>query len=198
MGFTDKITAWLETFGPFGLFMAAGLDSFVPLGHVVDPTVMILSHTHQDPIQFAAIAVAGSVIGTTILFLLVRAFGDAFVNKRLKPETRARMESLLQRYGLLLVIIGGIMPPPFPFKAVVLVSGLTHMRLVTFVAGVLVARTFRYGLESILAVLYGDWALMFMREHYPLVGVAAIALTVGVWLFARRMMRAAPAPAPAE
>jgi membrane protein YqaA with SNARE-associated domain len=192
MSALGRLSAWLQGLGPLGLLLAAGLDSFVPLAHVVDPMVILLSYSSGNPFLYAGAATAGSVLGTTVLFLLVRAGGEAFVAGRLPAERRARLERALGRHGAAAVVVGGILPPPFPFKAVVLLAGLARMPLSTFVAGVAAARAFRYGFEAALAVLYGEWVLRFMKDRYGRVALAAAALLIGLWLATRLLLRTRP------
>lgn len=193
MEWINKLASWLKAIGGPGLFLAAALDSFIPLAHIVDPMVVLLSYSSGNPVLFAGLAVAGSVLGTTLLFLLVRKGGERFAARRIPPERRRRIEGWLRRFGVATVVAGGILPPPFPFKGVVLLAGLARMRLPLFVVGVTLARAFRYGLEATLAVFYGDWVLAFMRERYPLIGLAAVALLVPALFLGQRLLRA-PSP----
>jgi membrane protein YqaA with SNARE-associated domain len=194
VGRIEQLATWVRSIGPFGLFLAAALDSFIPLGHVVDPMVVYLAYTTASPFLYAALAIAGSVLGTTVFFLIVRKGGEAFVVKRISPQRRVQLGARVQRWGVASVIVGGILPPPFPFKGVILLAGLMRMPLLTFVLGLTIARTFRYGLEAALAVRYGDEVLRFMKERYPIVSIAAAALLLAGWLVARRLMREAPCP----
>ena len=128
----------------------------------------------------------------------MRRGGEAFVSRRLKTDRRAALERFVEQNGLAAVLAGAILPPPFPLKGIVLLSALARMPLLSFVLGLAAARVFRYGLESTLAVFYGDWVLSFMKERYPVIGLAVAALLAGGFLLARRLTRApeeAPAPA---
>jgi membrane protein YqaA with SNARE-associated domain len=195
----DRLANWLAALGPLGLFLAAALDAFVPLAQVVEPTLIVLAYRSQNPLPWVALAVAGSVLGTSLLFLLVRKGGEALAGRRLSGERRAQVEGLVARWGVLAVAVGGILPPPFPFKGVILVAGLGRMRLAGFVAAVALARTVRYGLEAVLAVRYGDQVLRFMARHYPLVAVGlAVLLVVAVVVVRHYRLRHAPLAAPAE
>ena len=192
-----RLEQWLEAYGALGLFLAAGLDSYLPLSHVVDPTVVYLAYTNRDPFTYTLIASAGSVLGTLLLFLLVRKGGAAFVERRLGEDRCRRLTAVLDRYGLLAIFVGGVMPPPFPLKGLVLVAGLARLRVATFAIGLALARLFRYGLESVLAVVYGEQALLVMKEHYTAVGLIAVGLTIASFLVARRILKSTE-PATAE
>jgi membrane protein YqaA with SNARE-associated domain len=193
------IGPWLESYGAAGLFLAAVLDAFVPLAQVVDPMVVLLSYKSRNPFLYSGIAVAGSTLGNTIVFLLVRSGGDAFVRRRLKTDRRAALERFVEQNGLAAVLAGAILPPPFPLKGIVLLSALAHMPLLSFVLGLAAARVFRYGLESTLAVFYGDSVISFMKERYPVIGLAVAAVLVVGFLLGRRLTRTPEeAAAPAE
>ena len=188
MDLIDKLAEWFTALGPLGLFLAAALDSFVPLSHVVDPMVVYLSYKHDDPVTFALVATVGSVLGSSVFFFLVRAGGDGIAEKLIRPGLRNKLTRTLERYGLVAIIIGGVMPPPFPLKGLVLVAALARMPLPIFVLGFTVSRLVRYGLESTTAVFYGDQALEITKQYYPLVGLAAVTVTLGFWLIGRKLM----------
>ena len=185
----SRLAAWLESFGPFGLFLAAFLDAFVPLGHVVDPMVVYLSYRRNDPVTFAGLAVLGSTLGTTLFFFLLRRGAEALARRRAERSERPRLAAFVEHNGAAAVAIAAILPPPFPFKAVIVLAALGRMSILTFALSVLGARAFRYGLESVLAVLYGEWVLEFMKQHYPSVGAVVAALTVLGWWIVRRRSR---------
>ena len=191
----SAIASWLESYGGFGLFLAAALDAFVPLAQVVDPMVVLLSYKSGNPVLYATLAIAGSTLGNTLLFLLVRRGGEGFVNRRLKPETRERLTRFVRNNGLVSVLAGATLPPPFPLKGVVLAAGLVRMPLLLFAGGMVTARVVRYGTEAVLAAFYGEAVLTFMKQRYPEIGLATAAVLIGLWLVYRRWLRAEPAAA---
>ena len=80
---------------------------------------------------------------------------------------------LLQKYGLLVVIVPALLPPPAPFKIFVLLAGVAAIPVWQFAAAIFIARFIRYGGEGLLAVYYGDQAGAFLQAH---------AKEAGLWL----------------
>jgi membrane protein DedA with SNARE-associated domain len=81
-----------------------------------------------------------------------------------------------ERYGVLVVLIPAILPPPAPFKIFVLLSGVAGIRPAKFVTAILLGRGARYLVLGVLAVKYGERALEYVEEH----GVATAAVVIGV------------------
>ena len=72
-----RLSEYLITFGAFGLFAVALLDStFVPLPSSVDALMILLSTTNPSWLVFYAfMATTGSALGCLILYLISRRAG---------------------------------------------------------------------------------------------------------------------------
>lgn len=191
---------WVRGFGVAlggpGLFLLAFLDSaFIPIPEGVDILVILMSIQHPERMPlYAGLATLGSVAGCYVLFLLGRKGGEAFLRKRFKAATVDRTMARIQKYGMLGVAIPAILPPPTPFKAIVLAAGMARVRPLDFVLAVAAGRGLRYFGKGLLAVWYGEAAITYFRENsgtlYLIVGglVGAAALTY--ILLQRRRVRA--------
>jgi membrane protein DedA with SNARE-associated domain len=89
---------------------------------------------------------------------------------------------LFQKYGLLVVIVPALLPPPAPFKIFVLLAGVAAIPVWQFTAAIFTARLIRYGGEGLLAVYYGDQAGAFIKAHATEAGLvlAGTALIGGL------------------
>ena len=67
-----------------------------------------------------------------------------------------------ERYGVLVVLIPAILPPPAPFKIFVLLSGVAGISLAKFVTAIVIGRGARYLALGILAVWYGESAMAYI------------------------------------
>ncbi|HXG65680.1 MAG TPA: VTT domain-containing protein, partial [Blastocatellia bacterium] len=147
IGIKSKLAAlgaWLATFGAFGLFTIALLDSaLLPLPSGPDLIMITLSAAYPAwmPV-YALAATAGSTIGCTLLYLVARRAGVAAL-RRIKLERRERIENLLGRYDMLAIMVPAILPPPFPFKPFILSAGAFKLRIERFVAAIFVGRAIR-------------------------------------------------------
>jgi membrane protein YqaA with SNARE-associated domain len=176
-----RVSEYLVTFGPFGLFAVALLDStFVPLPSSADALMLLLSTTSPRwMVLYAFMATAGSAIGCWILYLISRRAGSRALS-RFSEAKQKRVKDLIDRYDMLSVLVATLLPPPFPFKLFVITAGVFRFSLLRFMIAVIVGRAFRFLLEGYFAVRYGAEAKVLLARYYPWIGLAFAA---GVVLF---------------
>lgn len=144
---------------------------------------------------FPLFAAAGSVIGCNILYTIVRRGGQAVLRKRFKVQSIKRVERAYERFGFLAIGIPAILPPPLPFKIFVATAGALEYPRWKFLLTVMIARSFRYYVEGILAVFYGRRVLLFLKDNgLVIVSVAGSLVLIGavVYLVVRRRRGALP------
>ncbi len=192
--FAAWVEAWAVAWGGPGLFVIGYLDSsFLSFPEVNDLLVMGMAMSHPARLlYYSLMATLGSVAGCLTLYYIARAGGEAFVRKRFKEHHVDRGLVLAQKYGLLIVMIPALMPPPMPFKIFILVAGVAEIPVAQFIAAVFAARFIRYFGEGLLAVWYGQAAFAFLRAHAGRIGLtlAGLALVVGVIVILLRRRRA--------
>ena len=174
-----RLVAWIQGFaeslgGP-GLFIIAFLDSsFLSFPEVCDALIVLLTVQNRERMVFyALVTMLGSIGGCYALYSVGRKGGEAFIRRRFKARHVDRAMDTFRRYGMLAIIVPSLLPPPMPFKIFVLAAGVARMRPIEFLIAVAIGRGIRYFGEGLLAVLYGEQALTFLREN---------AHTVGLWL----------------
>ncbi|HMV48348.1 MAG TPA: VTT domain-containing protein [Blastocatellia bacterium] len=185
IGSTMKsLQAMLIGFGALGILAIGFMDAaFIPLPGGPDVVVMALSHhNHTMMPVYVFAAVAGSTIGSLVLYFAALKSGQTVLRK-FSPEKRARVEDLLERYDILAMLLASVLPPPFPFKLFVLSAGAFKMQLWRFVAALVVGRGFRFLLEGILAVKYGEQATDIFKHNYPKIGLGVAAAILVIYLF---------------
>jgi membrane protein YqaA with SNARE-associated domain len=181
LGWLDKLKNGLVALGPFGAFLIALLDSFIPIPGGTDLAVIALSAKDPAlaPVTVLA-AVAGSVVGSTIVYLGARKAGRAALS-RIKPDRRERVENLLGRYDVAAVAVAALLPPPFPFKVFNLSAGVFKLKVARFVLAVVIGRFVRFAVEAALAIRYGEAALEMIKRHGLVVLGVVAALGVAFW-----------------
>ena len=138
---------------------------------------------------FPLFAAAGSVIGCNLLYTIVRRGGQAVLRKRFNLASIKRVERAYERFGFLAIGIPAILPPPLPFKIFVATAGALEYPRWKFLLTVMIARSFRYYVEGILAVFYGQRVLLFLKDNGLVIlsVVGSLALIGGiVYLLVRR------------
>lgn len=135
---------------------------------------------HSAVFYFPLFAAAGSVIGCLLLYSIMRRGGQALLRRRFKAEHILRAEQAYARFGVLALAIPAVLPPPLPFKIFVATAGTLEFPRWRFLVTVMIARSLRYYTEGILAVLYGERALRFLRDNGLVIIsiIAALALVV--------------------
>ena len=176
------MSEYLITFGAFGLFAVALLDSsFVPLPSSADALMLLLSTAHPRwMVLYAFMATAGSALGCWILYMVSRRAG-ARALRRFSEARQKRVKDLIDRYDMAAVLVATLLPPPFPFKLFVVTAGVFRFSLVRFMIAIVVGRAFRFLLEGYFAVRYGDEAKEILARYYPWIGLG-LALAVLIWV----------------
>ena len=174
-----RLSEYLITFGAFGLFAVALLDStFVPLPSSADALMLLLSATYPSWMLFYALmATSGSAIGCLILYLISRRAGARALN-RFSEKKQARVKSLIERYDMMAVLVATLLPPPFPFKLFVVTAGVFRFSLLRFMLAIIAGRAFRFLLEGYFAVRYGAEAKVILAKYYPWIGLGLVAAIV--------------------
>jgi membrane protein YqaA with SNARE-associated domain len=199
--------AWIKAFaaaigGP-GLFIIAFLDSsFLSFPQVND--LLVISMVVQHPywmIYYAGMATAGSVAGCLAIYYVARKGGDALVRRRFKGHLLDRAHGLVERYGVLTLLVPAILPPPAPFKVFVLLAGASRMSVGPFVAAIAAGRGLRYFGIGLLTVWYGQQAFTFLEKNGRITALAIAGIVVvlgGAYLLWKRFWRRDRALTPAS
>ena len=172
--FWNLVASW----GPLGVFATAAIESLgIPNPGGTD--VLLLAVTIVNPssaIYCALLAVAGSLIGTSIFFELTRRGGERFLAQRTTSGRGAKFREWFQRYGLLTVFIPGLLPIPFlPFKFFAACAGALGVSRTRFLLVLLAARVPRYFCLAYLGAQLGENSLTWVKSHmWQLVAFAVV------------------------
>jgi membrane protein YqaA with SNARE-associated domain len=189
-GVMKSLQAALIGLGALGVFAISLMDAaFIPLPGGPDVVVMALAHhNHAMAPAYVVAAIAGSTIGSLLLYFIARKGGQAALRK-FSPKKRARVEDLINRYDIWALLLAAVMPPPFPFKLFVLSAGAFRMRLWRFIAAMVIGRGLRFTLEGWMAVSYGEQAADIFKQHYPKIGLSLAAAIVIIFLLNNLLKR---------
>ena len=186
-GVIAAVQEWASELGGVGLFVIALLDSsFLSFPQVNDLLIIVLSTKYPERMPYyAGMTTIGSLIGCYLLYGVARRGGEVFLRKRVKGRYADRAIALYQRHGLLAVVVPALLPPPVPFKVFVLLAGAAAVSPVRFGIAVAIGRGIRYFGQGYLAVLYGEQAAEFMKQHGAEIGIglALTAILIGGTVF---------------
>jgi len=193
------VIAWAQAFalsiGGLGLFFVAFIDaSVLSLPEVND--ILIVYMVMKSPsylVYYAAMATAGSVGGSLIVYYLGRKGGETVLRRQFSREQVDRMQGRFARYGMAAVVVPAMLPPPVPLKLFVLGAGAAGMRVSTFAWAIGIGRGVRYLAEGVLAYYYGAAAFEYIKRHGVQVALwgSVIAVAVLIVYYWRRQRRRA-------
>lgn len=194
-----RIATWLEVnviglplylAAPAMIIIGALDSSLLSLPEIND--YLVVGRCYKYPsaaFYFPLFAATGSVIGCNLLYSIVRRGGQAVLRKRFKLHSIKRVERAYERFGFLAIGIPAILPPPLPFKIFVATAGALEYPRWKFLLTVMIARSFRYYVEGILAVFYGRRVLLFLKDNgLVIISIVASLVLIGgmVYVFVNR------------
>ena len=184
-----RLSEYLITYGAFGLFAVALLDStFVPLPSSADALMLLLSTTNPSwMLLYAFMATSGSALGCWILYLISRRAGARALN-RFSEAKQQRVKNWIEKYDAFAVLVATLLPPPFPFKLFVVTAGVFRFSLLRFMLAIIVGRAFRFLLEGFFAVRYGAQAKEILAKYYPIIGLG-FAVAIVLFLVLRQKLK---------
>jgi membrane protein YqaA with SNARE-associated domain len=190
--FLARLSAYLVTFGSLGLFILCLLDStFVPLPSSADALLIVLSATSPHWMLFyVLIATLGSTIGCVILYYIARRAGSRALS-RFSASKQKRVKDLIDRYDMLSVLAACLLPPPFPFKLVVITTGVLRINVVRFALAIFAGRAFRFLFLGYLAARYGQQAKGILTKYYPWIGLG-LAVLIVAYVIVRALLKRRP------
>jgi len=170
----------LATLDSVGLPVVGGVDILLVTLSARDPNLAFLA---------ALCAIAGSLIGSVILFGIARKGGEVLLAKHISSRKGARLHAWFECYGLVTVFIPALSPIPLPLKIPVICAGALEVRWSRFIAVIASARAIRYFGLAFLGRVYGQAAARFITEHWLLLTVIALGLAALGFVLLRILQR---------
>ena len=195
--FLLKFTAWiafLRTLGAWGVASLAALDSAaipIPLD------ALVASYVFSNPGHawlYAIAGAAGSALGSLIPYYLGRAGGELFLLKRIDEAKLRRIRDRFERQEFLALMVPATLPPPTPFKLFVFAAGVFEMRVSQFLLAIASGRLIRFGILSILTVIFGPQIVARTKNLIHNHPSLAVLLLVVILLLAYLVFRLVRAP----
>jgi membrane protein YqaA with SNARE-associated domain len=183
-GLLKSIYLTLIGFGAAGVLVIGLLDAaLIPMPGGPDLVVMALSqHNHSLMPVYVIAAVIGSTLGCLVPYWIGRKAGEASL-RAFSEVKRARVSRLVNRYGLWSMLAGALLPPPFPFKILLITAGVFRVKIWQFLGALAIGRTIRFILEGLIAVRYGEQAANIFKDYYPAIGLGCAAVVLAIVIF---------------
>jgi membrane protein YqaA with SNARE-associated domain len=190
---TSLTWRWLVRLGGPGLVLLGIADnSVVPLTGSMDVLTIWLAAGHRNlwP-YYAMMATVGAVIGGYITYALGRKGGKETIERKLNKDKAEKLLKRLDKWGFWSVVVGALLPPPFPLVPVLLAAGAIQYSTKKFLAALTLGRSVRYCLVAGLGSLYAKPITSFFNRYYkPTALVLAGLAAIGSFFAIREYLRA--------
>ena len=188
--------------GGIGLLLLGILDSsflVMPLGNDL-LIIGLISAERRNPqyffgsipiwVYYVIIASIGSMIGVLLVDLVMRRAGERGLAKFVKPERIAKLKAKMETHAGLAVITATLMPPPFPFTAVIMTASALQYPRKRLLLAVFCGRIVRFTIEAMLALAFGRRLERFLNSRFVeyaviafmVVAVIASIISVSRWI----------------
>jgi membrane protein YqaA with SNARE-associated domain len=172
--------------GGLGLLTLGAFDSsplVVPMGN--DILVLALSARYHDRVlYYVAMATAGSLIGCLATDWISRK-SEGGQKKFLSDKHLDYIRQLVEKQAGWTLVVSSLMPPPFPFTAIVAAAaafGYPRKKIMSHVGA---GRFARFSIEGALAIHYGRWIIKQAESPWlDHIMIALIVISIGGSTFA--------------
>ena len=182
----------LAPLGPWGMMAFAAVDGSF-LGMPLD--AIFVSYVYHDRARFwlyVLLGAAGSALGSIVIYVIGYTGGEVLLRKRLSPERFEKIHASFDKHEFWALMFPAMLPPPTPFKAVVLAAAAFEMNFGHFLLAIFAGRLVRFLIEALLTLWFGPGIVArtgaLFSEHYVMI-LAIIGELLGVWLIWRILKR---------
>jgi len=179
----------LAPLGVWGVFAISAVDAAF-MGLPMD--AIVASYIYKDQhgfLLYVLLAAAGSALGSIVIYVIGYTGGEVLLRKRLSPARFQKIHASFERHEFLALMLPAMLPPPTPFKAVVLAAAAFEMSFSRFLLAIFAGRFFRLLILGCLTLRFGPQVVEIgggvIAHHFKWVLIALGAVAM-VWLVWRR------------
>src|SRR5258705_4692774 len=160
------------------------------MGLPMDP--IVASYINKDQhgfLLYVLLGAAGSALGSVVIYLIGYPGGEVLLRKRLSPARFQKIHASFERHEFLALMLPAMLPPPTPFKAVVLAAAAFEMSFWRFLLAIFAGRFLRFLILGFLTLRFGpqvvELGVRIIAHDFKWVLLALAAGVLG-WLVWRR------------
>jgi membrane protein YqaA with SNARE-associated domain len=190
--YAEWIKHVLAPLGPWGMLAFAAVDGSF-LGMPLD--AIFVGYVYNDRSRFLLyvfLAALGGTLGSIVWYVIGFTGGEMLLRKRLSPAKFAKIHASFERHEFWALMFPAMLPPPTPFKIVVLAAAGFEMNFGHFLLAIFAGRFVRFLIEGLLTLWFGPQVVTLtgnlFRHHFVAILMAAAILVAG-WLLWRRAKR---------
>jgi membrane protein YqaA with SNARE-associated domain len=182
--------------GIMGLFLLSALDSsffVLPFGNDL-LLIALVSRGHSSLmwIPYVLVSAVGSLVGVLLVDVVMRKAGEKGLEHFLSPQKIERFKQKIQNKGGVSVFIATLLPPPFPFTAVVMTASALQLPRGRLLGAVFAGRLVRCTIEAVLALYFGRKLISYIRSDvvtyvvYAMIALGVVLSTLSLLTWLRR------------
>ncbi len=187
-----RYTAWIlglmKVLGIWGPFVIAFADSAL-LGMPVD--FIVATYVYQDRrrlLVYIVMASLGSALGSIPLYIIGYFGGEKVLRKRISEERFLKIHRSFEEHEFWALMFPGMLPPPMPFKILVLGAAVFEMRFRDFLVAIFLGRFVRFLVLSVLVLWFGPQIVGLFggvfKRHWIMV-LSVMVVGICLWLTRR-------------
>jgi membrane protein YqaA with SNARE-associated domain len=175
----SKLEHTLLLYGGWGLVGIATLDSAgLSMPGVKDFLLIYLSS--RDPNRawlYALGCTVGTVAGSFFIYFIGQT-GARLLKRKPSDREMSRAKKWLIKNDFLTVLVASLLPPPLPFKPILLGSGALRISPVRFTGALVLGGILRFGLEAWIGVRYGVGGGDFLKRNLVWISLGFVTIVV--------------------
>jgi membrane protein YqaA with SNARE-associated domain len=190
--YAEWIKHALAPLGPWGMLAFAAVDGSF-LGMPLD--AIFCGYVYTDRSRFllyVVLGAVGSAVGSIVWYVIGYTGGEVLLRKRMSPAKFEKIHASFEKHEFWALMFPAMLPPPTPFKIVVLAAAGFEMNFWHFLLAIFAGRFVRFLIEALLTLWFGPevvtlTANLFAHHYWGLL-IGAVMIAAG-WLAWRRITR---------
>ena len=155
----------LAPLGVWGVFAISAVDAAF-MGLPMD--AIVAGYIYKDPsryLLYVLLAASGSAVGSIVMYVIGYTGGEVLLRKRLSPERFEKIHASFDKHEFWALMFPAMLPPPTPFKAVVLAAAAFEMSFPRFMLAIFAGRFFRFLILGFLTLRFGPQVVELGRRR---------------------------------
>lgn len=174
---------WIHDLGVPGLILLGILDNApflsTPAGGVDAIVILLAWHNRGWWAYYALMATIGEVIGGYLTYRFAEKGGEKTLEQKFGKARIAQVYKWFEQRGTgVVVMVGAVLPPPFPFTPVLTAAGVMHYPKNRFLPALVAGRSVRFLAMAYLGQQFGQAVIDFFERYYRPALYALIALAI--------------------
>lgn len=178
--FRSAMGTWALRLGGPSLIVVGLIDSSViPIPGGMDVcTILLSAHRREWWLYYGAMATLGAVVGGFVTYRLAKKGGKHELEKKIGKTQAEKVYKRFEKRGFTAVLLGSVIPPPFPMVPVLMAAGIMQYPPKKFLSALSIGRGIRFFAVAFLGRLYGTAIVGWLSHYYKPFLYVLIALGV--------------------